>query len=337
MLEAQEEQTLAKRWREQGDRAAADRLVTSHLRLVAKIAWEFRGYGLPMADLISEGSLGMLEAVKRYDPVRGFRLASYATWWIRAQIQDYVHRSWSLVRLGTSANQRKLFFNLRRLKAQLRAIEEGELSPDAVAQIAADLAVPATDVVAVNRRLSNPDASLNTPLPDSDAEWQDRLADERSDQESQLSDQEQTHRRRAMLGIALSRLKPRERAIVTARRLGDEPTPLAVLAIRFHVTAERIRQIERGAVAKLGRLVREIDRAPSSRQPLAKSTADLRLRAGCKVRAFSPAQRAGSLDRVSDLQPMESDVVHARSDTGDFRSSGSSGGSDVYTPISNGF
>jgi RNA polymerase sigma-32 factor len=266
MLVAEEEQALARRWREQGDQVAADRLVTSHLRLVAKIAWGFRGYRLPMSDLISEGNLGMLEAVKRYDPTRGFRLASYATWWIRAQIQDYVLRSWSLVRLGTTANQRKLFFNLRRWKAQLRAIDDGELSPDAVAHIAADLAVPAADVVIVNRRLSSPDASLNTPLPDGTAEWQDQLADERSDQESLLGEQEQARRRRAVLGIALARLEPRERDIVTARRLGDEPTPLAVLAMRFHVTAERIRQIEHGAVAKLGRLVREIDRAPSSRR-----------------------------------------------------------------------
>ena len=230
MLEVQEEQALAKRWRERGDHAAADRLVTSHLRLVAKIAWGCCGCGLPMSDLISEGSLRMLEAVKRYDPARGFRLASYATLWIRAQIQDYVLRSWSLVRLGTTANQRKLFFNLRRLKAQLTAIGDGEFSPDAVAHIAADLAVPATDVVIVNRRLC-PVASLNTPLPDDTAEWQDQLADERSDQETQLGEQEQSRRRRAMLGIALARLEPRERDIVNrtppprradpARRLGD--------------------------------------------------------------------------------------------------------------------
>jgi RNA polymerase sigma-32 factor len=264
LLDAQQERILATRWRKHGDRAAADRLVTCHLRLVAKIAWGYRGYGLPMSDLISEGSLGMLEAVKRFDPERGFRLATYAICWIRAQIQDYVLRSWSLVRVGTTASQRKLFFNLRRLKAQLRTLDEGGLSPEDVQQIAVDLSVSAADVVAMNGRLSSPDSSLNTHLPDSDTEWQDRLVDESRDRESALAEREMAVYRRRLLGRALDCLEPREREIVVARRLHDEPEPLAALAARFGITTERIRQIEYAGLAKIEKLAREMSRAAAS-------------------------------------------------------------------------
>jgi RNA polymerase sigma-32 factor len=264
LLDAQQEHMLATRWRQHGDRAAADRLVTSHLRLVAKIAWGYRGYGLPMSDLISEGTLGMLEAVKRFDPERGFRLASYATWWIRRQIQDYVLRSWSLVRIGTTANQKKLFFNLRRLKAQLRSLDEGDLSPEDVQLIAVDLGVPAADVITMNGRLSSRDASLNTPLPESDAEWQDQLVDESCDLESDLAERQMYGRHRTLLHHALALLKPREREIVAARRLRHEPTPRSALATHFRVSVERIRQIEFSALTKLDRFVREMSCAPSS-------------------------------------------------------------------------
>jgi RNA polymerase sigma-32 factor len=264
LLDAEREYALAVRWRQQGDHLAAQRLVTSHLRLVAKIAWGYRGYGLPISDLISEGTLGMLNGLRRFDPERGFRFATYATWWIRAQIQDYVLRSWSLVRLGTTARQRKLFFNLRRLKGQLRAIDDGELSPEAVQLISLDLNVPAADVVTMNGRLSSPDASLNTPLPDSNIEWQDKLVDESSDQESHLAEHETSTRHRALLSLALGRLSARERTIITARRLRDEPVSLTVLATRFGISTERIRQIEHAALAKLRRLVREVSRGPLS-------------------------------------------------------------------------
>jgi RNA polymerase sigma-32 factor len=210
----------------------------------------------------------MLEAVKRFDPERGFRLSSYATWWIRAQIQDYVLRSWSIVRLGTTASQRKLFFNLRRLKAQLRAVDDGDLSPEDVQLIAVDLNVSAADVVSMNGRLSSPDASLNTPLPNGDAEWQDRLVDESGDQESALAEREISGHRLTLLRRALALLEPREREIVTARRLCHEPTPLITLATRFRVTSERIRQIECVALAKLKKLIREMSRAPGERTVL---------------------------------------------------------------------
>jgi RNA polymerase sigma-32 factor len=264
LLDAQEEAMLATRWRQHGDRAAADRLVTSHLRLVAKIAWGYRGYGLPISDLISEGTLGMLEAVKRFDPERGFRLTSFATWWVRAQIQDYVLRSWSLVRVGTTANQRKLFFKLRRLRAQLRALDDGDLSPEHVQFIAVDLGVPAAEVIAMNRRLLSRDASLNSPLPDNDAQWQDQLVDESSDQESALAEREASGRRRTMLHEALDLLEPRERTIVVARRLRAAPTSRVALATRFRVTTERIRQIECTAL-KLNKFVRDMSGASSPR------------------------------------------------------------------------
>jgi RNA polymerase sigma-32 factor len=260
LLDAEPERALATRWRTLGDREAANRLVTSHLRLVAKIAWGYRGYGLPVPDLIAEGSLGMIEAVRRFDPDRGFRLATYAQWWIRAQIQDYVLRSWSLVRVATTAAQRKLFFNLRRLKARLNAIDNGDLSAEDARLIAAELDVPQAEVVRMNRRLSGPDDSLNVPQLDGDGEWQDRLVDERADQEASLALQETSKYRRTLLSRALGRLSPREREVVSERRLRDEPIPLAVIAERYGVTAERIRQIERSAFARLEKLVREMSR-----------------------------------------------------------------------------
>jgi RNA polymerase sigma-32 factor len=251
------------RCREAGDEAAAHRLITSHLRLAAKIALGYRGYGLPLSDIISEGNLGLLKAVRRFDPDRGARLATYATWWIRAQIQDYVLRSWSLVKIGTTAAQKKLFFNLARSKAALHSYGERELSPSDVQLIATELAVPEGEVVSMNGRLSASDASLNVPPREGDGEWQDRIVDEGDDQETRLADREMSDARRMLMRRALTQLTGREREIIEARRLRDEPTPLAVIAQRHGVSPERIRQIELRALAKLQKLVSQSSQAPS--------------------------------------------------------------------------
>lgn len=253
MLGQDEEYMLAKRWREHGDPEAAQRLVTSHLRLVAKIAMGYRGYGLPLADLIAEGNLGMMQAVKRYDPERGFRLATYAMWWIRASIQEYILHSWSLVKLGTTAAQKKLFFNLRRLKGRIQAVEEGDLTPENVAKIANELEVSEADVIDMNRRLIGPDHSLNAPVrADSDSgEWQDWLQDDAEDQEKTLGEMEELGLRRDLLTAAMSHLTARERDILQERRLRDEPTTLEDLAQKYGVSRERVRQIEVRAFDKL--------------------------------------------------------------------------------------
>jgi RNA polymerase sigma-32 factor len=258
MLEPHEEYMLAKRWQEHEDTEAAHRLVTSHLRLVGRIAMGYRGYGLPMGEVISEGNVGLMQAVKRFDPDRGFRLATYAMWWIRASIQEYILRSWSLVKMGTTASQKKLFFNLRRLKGQIQAIEEGELKPDQVKEIATKLGVSEEDVVSMNRRLSG-DASLNAPVrADAESgEWQDWLVDETPDQEQQLAESEELTLRRGMLGNAIKTLTERERQIFEARRLRDEPATLEDLSVEFGVSRERIRQIEVRAFEKVQRAVQK--------------------------------------------------------------------------------
>jgi RNA polymerase sigma-32 factor len=252
MLEPEQEFMLAKRWREKEDSEAAHRLVTSHLRLVAKIAMGYRGYGLPLSELISEGNVGMMQAVKRFDPDRGFRLATYAMWWIRAAIQEYILHSWSLVKMGTTAAQKKLFFNLRKLKGQMQAIDEGDLSPEHVTQIATKLDVPEQDVVNMNRRLASPDHSLNAPLrADSEGEWQDWLVDEQDTQEISLAEREELSKRRALLKSAMTNLNERERHILTERRLRDEPTTLEDLSQHYGISRERVRQIEVRAFEKL--------------------------------------------------------------------------------------
>jgi len=257
MLEPQEEYMLAKRWREHGDREAAHRLVTSHLRLVAKIAMGYRGYGLPIAEVISEGNVGLMQAVKRFEPEKGFRLATYAMWWIKASIQEYILRSWSLVKMGTTANQKKLFFNLRKAKSKISALEEGDLRPDQVALIAKRLGVTEPDVIDMNRRLGG-DASLNTPIrEDGDSgEWQDWLVDETPTQERVLAENEELDNRRKALGEALSVLNERERRIFEARRLADEPITLEELAEEFGVLRERVRQIEVRAFEKVQNAVK---------------------------------------------------------------------------------
>ncbi|WP_454918047.1 RNA polymerase sigma factor RpoH [Xanthobacter sediminis] len=256
MLEPQEEYMLAKSWREHGDREAAHKLVTSHLRLVAKIAMGYRGYGLPISEVISEGNVGLMQAVKRFEPEKGFRLATYAMWWIRASIQEYILRSWSLVKMGTTAAQKKLFFNLRKAKSQISALEEGDLRPDQVAKIATKLGVSEQDVVDMNRRLSG-DASLNAPIrEDSEGgEWQDWLVDERQDQEEQLAESEELDNRRTALAGALSVLNERERRIFEARRLSEDPMTLEDLAAEFGVSRERVRQIEVRAFEKVQKAV----------------------------------------------------------------------------------
>jgi RNA polymerase sigma-32 factor len=256
MLEPQDEYTLAKRWSEHGDRDAAHKLVTSHLRLVAKIAMGYRGYGLPISEVISEGNVGLMQAVKRFQPERGFRLATYAMWWIRAAIQEYVLRSWSLVKMGTSNSHKKLFFNLRRAKSKLSALEEGDLRPDHVKLIAQRLGVTELEVVDMNRRLSG-DVSLNAVVREGDSgEWQDWLIDETSNQETQLADSEETDNRLQALHDALTVLNPRERRIFEARRLTDDPVTLAELASEYGVSRERVRQIEANAFHKVQRRVR---------------------------------------------------------------------------------
>ncbi len=257
MLAPEEEYMLAKRWQEHEDSKAAHQLVTSHLRLVAKIAMGYRGYGLPLSELISEGNVGMMQAVKRFDPDRGFRLATYAMWWIRAAIQEYILHSWSLVKMGTTAAQKKLFFNLRKLKGQMQAIEEGDLSPEQVTHIATKLDVPEQDVVNMNRRLSAPDHSLNAPLrADSEGEWQDWLVDETSNQEISLAEQEELGKRRKLLQAAMTGLNDRERDILVERRLRDNPTTLEDLSQKYGISRERVRQIEVRAFEKLQKSIK---------------------------------------------------------------------------------
>ena len=252
MLEPHEEFMLAKRWQEHQDPEAAHRLITSHLRLVAKIAMGYRGYGLPINELIAEGNVGMMQAVKRFDPERGFRLATYAMWWIRAAIQEYILHSWSLVKIGTTAAQKKLFFNLRRVKGQIKALEEGDLTQAHVDSISDRLNVPAEDVVSMNRRLSAPDNSLNAPLRlEGDGEWQDWLVDETPNQEIRMGENEELSKRQKLLTNAMSNLNERERHILTERRLKDEPTTLEELASQYGVSRERVRQIEVRAFEKL--------------------------------------------------------------------------------------
>ena len=252
LLDPQEEYMLAKRWREHEDTEAAHKLVTSHLRLVAKIAMGYRGYGLPINEVIAEGNIGLMQAVKRFEPERGFRLATYAMWWIRASIQEYILRSWSLVKLGTTAAQKKLFFNLRRVKGQIEALEEGDMRPDQVSDIAKRLGVPEQEVVNMNRRLASPDSSLNTPLgTESESEWQDWLADDTLDQETQLAESEELEERRTLLSTALEELTPRERDILEARRLRDDPMTLEDLSVKYDISRERVRQIEVRAFEKL--------------------------------------------------------------------------------------
>jgi RNA polymerase sigma-32 factor len=256
MLKPDEEYMLAKRWREHDDRDAAHKLVTSHLRLVAKIAMGYRGYGLPIGEVVSEGNVGLMQAVKRFEPEKGFRLATYAMWWIKASIQEYILRSWSLVKMGTTANQKKLFFNLRKAKSKISALDEGDLRPDQVQQIATKLGVPAQDVIDMNRRLGG-DASLNTPLrEEGEGEWQDWLVDEQSDQEVRLVESQESDNRLAALRDALGVLNPRERRIFEARRLTDDPITLEDLSDEFGVSRERVRQIEVRAFEKVQEAVK---------------------------------------------------------------------------------
>ncbi len=257
MLEPSEEYMLAKRWREHGDREAAHRLVTSHLRLVAKIAMGYRGYGLPISEVVSEGNVGLMQAVKRFEPDKGFRLATYAMWWIKAAIQEYILRSWSLVKMGTTANQKKLFFNLRKAKGRISALEEGDLRPEQVKQIATQLGVTEQDVVDMNRRLGG-DASLNAPLrEEGEGEWQDWLVDDSASQESVLAAAQEGQNRLAALRDGLSVLNPRERRIFEARRLSEDPITLEDLSSEFGVSRERVRQIEVRAFEKVQEAVKK--------------------------------------------------------------------------------
>ena len=258
MLQPQEEYMLAKRWREHEDPAAAERLVTSHLRLVAKIAMGYRGYGLPIAEVISEGNVGLMQAVKRFEPEKGFRLATYAMWWIKAAIQEYILRSWSLVKMGTTANQKRLFFNLRRVKSQIQALSEGDMHPDQVKTIATKLGVTENDVISMNRRLGG-DASLNAPVRSDEegAEWQDWLVDHADDQETQLADRQELDGRKALLGQALGVLNERERRIFEARRLAEDPITLEELSVEFGISRERVRQIEVRAFEKVQEAVKK--------------------------------------------------------------------------------
>jgi RNA polymerase sigma-32 factor len=265
LLAAEEERLLALRWVENGDSAAAHRLVNSHLRLVAKIAAGYRGYGAPLEELISQGNLGLVQAVERFDPHRGFRLSTYAMWWIRAAIQEYIVHSWSLVKMGTTSEQKKLFFNLRRLKGRIGAMEEGDLSPENAKLIADTLNVPEAEVIHMNRRLSGVDASLNASVAgDGESEWQDWLVDETDGHEQTLADHEEDGLRRRLLTGALTGLNQRERDIVTERHLRDQPQTLEQLSVRFGISRERVRQIEVGALAKLKRAVRRVARSAAA-------------------------------------------------------------------------
>ena len=270
MLEPQEEFMLAKAWREHGDREAAHKLVTSHLRLVAKIAMGYRGYGLPIGEVISEGNVGLIQAVKRFEPDKGFKLATYAMWWIRASIQEYILRSWSLVKMGTTASQKKLFFNLRKAKSRISALDEGDLRDDQVETISKRLGVGKQDVIDMNRRLGG-DASLNAPVrQDSEGEWQDWLVDDAVDQETLLADREESDVRMDALRGALSVLNPRERRIFEARRLADDPITLEELSAEFGVSRERVRQIEVRAFEKVQQAVKAgvaKAQAPKNRLP----------------------------------------------------------------------
>ena len=254
MLSAEEEYTLAKDWQDNENLDAAHQLVTSHLRLVAKIAMGYRGYGLPMGDLIAEGNLGMMRAVKRFEPEKGFRLSTYAMWWIKASIQEYILRSWSLVKIGTTAAQKKLFFNLRRIKGEIKAYEDGDLHPDQVKQIADQLDVSEKEVVQMNRRMAGGDHSLNARIGGAEedgAEWQDWLVDDSEDQETRFAEAEEYNNRRQLLVEAMQDLNERELAIIQARRLADTPTTLEELSRHYGVSRERIRQIETRAFEKL--------------------------------------------------------------------------------------
>ncbi|MBN2751595.1 MAG: RNA polymerase sigma factor RpoH [Rhodospirillaceae bacterium] len=257
MLSPEEEYDLSTRYRDHDDMAAAHKMVTSHLRLVAKIAMGYRGYGLPIGEVISEGNVGLMQSVKRFDPERGFRLATYAMWWIRASIQEYILHSWSLVKMGTTAAQKKLFFNLRKLKGQMQAIEEGDLRPEIVTAIADKLSVAENDVINMNRRLSSPDHSLNAPLRiDGDGEWQDWLVDDSDNQETLLAEREELGERRRLLKDALGLLNQRERRILQARRLSETPSTLEDLSHEYGISRERIRQIEVRALEKLQKSMR---------------------------------------------------------------------------------
>ena len=252
LLEAKEEYMLAKAWKNQGDVKAAHKLVTSHLRLVAKIASGYRGYGLPLSDLISEGNIGMMHAVKRFEPEKGFRLATYAMWWIKASIQEYILRSWSLVKIGTTAAQKKLFFNLKKIKSKISAIEDGDLTPDQVDKIATELSVPHKEVISMNRRISGSDYSLNSPVTDdSSGEWQDWLEDDSQNQEASFADTEEFLIKKNILSDSLEYLNERERDIISERQLSENPLTLEELSNRYGVSRERIRQIEAKAFEKL--------------------------------------------------------------------------------------
>src|SRR6476661_7568483 len=256
MLEPQQEYMLAKRWREHDDRDAAHHLVTSHLRLVAKIAMGYRGYGLPISEVVSEGNVGLMQAVKRFEPDKGFRLATYAMWWIKASIQEFILRSWSLVKMGTTASQKKLFFNLRRIKGQIQALEDGDLRPDQVKEIAKRLGVPEEDGISMNRRLSG-DASLNAPVrAESEGEWQDWLVDDSDTQEDMLVENEEKRLRLDLLTEAMEKLTDRERRVFQARRMQEDPATLEDLSQEFGVSRERIRQIEVRAFEKVQKAVK---------------------------------------------------------------------------------
>jgi RNA polymerase sigma-32 factor len=261
MLSPEREQELARAWRDREDRDALEQLVGSHLRLVIKIARGFAGYGLPLADLVAEGNVGLMQAAEKFDPSRGFRFATYAMWWIRAAIQEYILHSWSLVKMGTTAAQKKLFFNLRKLKGQMAELDQGDLSPEAVTKIATDLDVPETEVIEMNRRLAGADNSLNALIGgggiDSDAEWLDMLPDDGPTQETIVGDRHELQQRRELLDVALKKLNARERDIIFERRLKDEPSTLEELSHRYAVSRERIRQIEVRAFEKLQRAMRE--------------------------------------------------------------------------------
>ena len=259
MLSHEEEFMLAKRWLDHEDIDAAHKMVTSHLRLVAKIAMGYRGYGLPLAEMISEGNVGLMQAVKKFDPDKGFRLATYAMWWIKAAMQEYILHSWSLVKMGTTAAQKKLFFNLRRMKGRLKALDEGDLSQENVAKIATELKVAESDVVSMNRRLSGPDASLNAPVRtdgDGDGEWMDWLVDESDSQEVVLAEEDELLKRREMLSQAMTSLNDRERHILTERRLKENPLTLEELSVDYGISRERVRQIEVRAFEKLQKAIR---------------------------------------------------------------------------------
>ncbi|MEQ8610535.1 MAG: RNA polymerase sigma factor RpoH [Parvibaculum sp.] len=273
MLEPQQEYMLAKRWKEHEDTDAAHQLVTSHLRLVAKIAMGYRGYGLPIGEVISEGNVGLMQAVKRFEPEKGFRLATYAMWWIRASIQEYILRSWSLVKMGTTAAQKKLFFNLRKVKGQIQAIEEGDLHPEQVKEISERLGVTEDEVISMNRRMAGPDNSLNAPLrQDSESgEWQDWLVDDAADQEATLGESEEMELRREMLAAAMETLNEREMHILTERRLKDEPATLEDLSQEYGISRERVRQIEVRAFEKLQKAMKNAmrEQADQRREALA--------------------------------------------------------------------